>query len=574
LREADVAQRRALALKPDLFPAQLASAQVLLRSYRYADAETAARKALGLDARSPEAWLMLGEAQLELDRAAEAEQTFRAGLGAQPRDIELYRRLGNLLFIQGRTQELIAHSRHMRQRCPDYFDVHVDLARGLLQAGELAEAADVFAQALALRPQDLGVRDSWLFCCNYLAVLSPQALFEHARAYGQHASAAATAYTQWNCERAPARLRVGVVSGDLRTHPVGYFLESVLGASDRGRIEWFAYATTRANDGLTARLQQQCSSFKVLAGLSAHDCARQIHDDAPHVLIDLAGHTAENRLDAFAWRPAPVQVSWLGYFATTGLAEMDYFLADRVGVPEPARQYFSEEVCYLPDTRLCFSVPEIAPDVAPAPAASKGFVTFGSFQVMRKLNDEVLAVWAEVLHGCARSRLRIQSDGLSDEAVCTAFRARAQRLGIDPARLDLHPSESRTSYLQSHAHVDILLDSFPFPGGTTTCEALWMGVPTVTLAGATLVARQGASLLSAAGLPDWIAESRAEFIELALAKAADIDALQQLRMQLRERVRGSPLFDAPKFARNLDAALWQLWSASPQALLTEGATTG
>ena len=361
LREAEIALRRGLTLKPDHLPAQQALARLSLRGYRYAEAETAARKLLSQDAHSIAAWLILGESLFEQSRAADAEAAFREALRLHPGQTDAYRRLGNMLFLEGRETELSALSRQMRLDAPDYADAAADLARSLLRSGKLAQASEVFAQALELRPDDLALRDSWLFCCNYLAQLPPQELYDQARIYGEIASLAARPFAAWDCAPSTSKLRVGLVSGDLREHPVGYFLERVIANSDPTRIEWIVYATNRASDALSTRLQPQLSGWKVLAGLNDEDAARLIHQDAPHVLIDLAGHTADNRLSVFAWRPAPVQVSWLGYFATTGLPQMDYFLADRIGVPEESRHYFSEQVRYLPDTRLCFSPPEDAP---------------------------------------------------------------------------------------------------------------------------------------------------------------------------------------------------------------------
>jgi predicted O-linked N-acetylglucosamine transferase (SPINDLY family) len=283
------------------------------------------------------------------------------------------------------------------------------------------------------------------------------------------------------------------------------------------------------------------------------------------VLIDLAGHTAHNRLPVFACRPAPVQVTWLGYFASTGLAEIDYLLADAVGVPPEHQGHFTETVWYLPVTRLCFSVPAGAPAVAPLPALRNGAVTFGSFQNLAKLNDDVLALWARVLHALPSSRLRVQHKRLLDHVVAETLLRRLQQIGIAADRISLQGPMPRHEYLAAHGEVDLILDTFPFPGGTTTCEALYMGVPTVTLAGDRMIGLQGASLLTAAGLGDWVAHDPQRFVELAVARATDLDALAQLRACLRDRVLASPLFDAPRFAGHFEAALWAMWQRSAAA---------
>ena len=557
-RESELAIRRALALDARQPAWLLAYAAALMRLYRYADAEAATRHALALQPTEPAAFIALGEALLEQDRAGEAERAFRDALQLKPDSVDAYRRLGQLLFLQGREIELCTLARQILAATPDYFDAQVDLARSLLRSGDLNAAAAAFGRALQLRPADLPTRESWLFCTNYLAELRPAELLAEAREYGRRASALARPYGQWNCP-AVTPLRIGLVSGDLREHPVGYFLEPLLANSDPARIQFLAYPTNRSSDGLSERLQARCAGWKSLAGLSDEDCARLIHADAPHILIDLAGHSADNRLSMFAWRPAPLQLSWLGYFATTGLDQMDYFLADETGVPEAARQFFGEEIAYLPDTRLCFSPPQDAPAIADTPALRNGYVTFGSFQATRKLNDAVLAAWARILAEVPEARLRIQSDSVGDAQGRAAFEHRASAQGIDLARLQLHATAARAQYLRAHAEVDILLDSFPFPGGTTTCEALWMGVPTLTLAGETLVARQGASLLGAAGLADWIVSDVDAYVRQTGDRAADVAGLQSLRLRLREQVRVSPLFDAKRFARAFETLLENLW---------------
>ena len=335
----------------------------------------------------------------------------------------------------------------------------------------------------------------------------------------------------------------------------------MLAHSDPERIEWFAYSTVAMTDKLSERLQHRVERWTVLSGMGAKDCAQLIYDDAVHLLLDLSGHTAHNMLPTFAWRPAPVQASWLGYFATTGLAEMDYFIADSVGVPTRQRAYFTETVWNLPDTRLCFTPPEDAPKVSPTPALSKNYVTFGCFQRLPKITDETLRSWSRILESCKDSRLRIQSEGLDQEPQKDDFLERAALLGIPKTRLELAGKEPRADYLARHAEIDIILDCFPFSGGATTCEALWMGVPTVTLAGATLVSRQGASLLSAAGLDDWVATTAEGFVELAIEKASDLHSLEELRATLREQVLSSPLYDGERFANHLADALHGMWDA-------------
>jgi predicted O-linked N-acetylglucosamine transferase (SPINDLY family) len=404
-----------------------------------------------------------------------------------------------------------------------------------------------------------------LFTLNYSANHSPEVCLDEARKYGQTVSEKVDIrFTSWQCADKPDRLRVGMVSGDLRNHPVGYFLESLLAELNPARIDLVAYPTDAYSDALTARIQPNFSMWKPLVGMNDKDAANLIHADGVHVLLDLSGHSRHGRLPVFAWKPAPVQAAWLGYFATTGVAEVDYLLADPVGVPNDHQKNFTEKIWYLPETRLCFSPPATDLPVAPLPALKSGYTTFGCFQNMAKVDDNVLAVWSEILAALPETRLRWQCYQLGDPAIAKQLVPRLQKQGINPEQVTLHGSTSREAYLAAHSEVDMILDSFPYPGGTTTCEALWMGVPTLTLAGDTLLARQGASLMTAAGLEDWIATSKKDYINHAVALASDMHQLSVLRARLREQVRTSPLFDAPRFARNFEDALWGMWQATKE----------
>ncbi len=299
--------------------------------------------------------------------------------------------------------------------------------------------------------------------------------------------------------------------------------------------------------------------------MSDEAAARKIHDDGIHILIDLAGFTSHHRLPVFAWKPAPVQVSWLGYLASTGMPGMDFVLASQVSVPESHQQHFSEKVWYLPDTANCLTPPTPSARLAltPPPAIRNGYITFGSFQSLIKINDDVLTLWGQLFQALPQARLRFHSKQMNIPASREQFLQRLGHHGIPPERVMIEGLiPSWEDYLATHSEVDIILDSFPYTGITTTCEALWMGVPTVTLAGNTMLARQGASLLTCAGLEEWIANTEEDYIALAVAHASDVTRLAQLRSGLRQKVLASPLFDAPRFARNLEAALQGMWRHS------------
>jgi protein O-GlcNAc transferase len=277
------------------------------------------------------------------------------------------------------------------------------------------------------------------------------------------------------------------------------------------------------------------------------------------VLLDLSGHTAKNRLPMFAWKPAPVQVSWLGYFASTGVAEMDYVIGDAHIAPARDECHFSESICRLPDSYLCFTPPNVAVEPGPLPALGNTQVTFGCFNKLTKMNNAVVALWARVLLAVPHSRLFLKTTQLKDAAICEVTRQEFAAHGIATDRLILEGSSPRAELLAAYQRVDIALDPFPYPGGTTSVEALWMGVPVLTKRGDRFLSHMGESILHNAGLADWIADDDDDYVAKAVAHTADLSRLAALRAGLRQQVLASPLFEAKQFARNFEAAMWGMW---------------
>lgn len=432
--------------------------------------------------------------------------------------------------------------------------------------GQLDQALVSIRRALEIDPDYAMAYDNLLFIHNYLGDRPPSAMLEEARYYGAVVAKTASPYSAWPNPTEPDRcLRVGMVSGDLCNHPVGYFLVGVLEAltlQAANRIELFGYANRSSDDETGNRIRACCRGWHSVIGLPDNTLAQLIHEDGIDILIDLAGHTAHNRLPVFAWKPAPIQVSWLGYFATTGVAEMDYFIADPWTLPDSEEMYFSERIWRLPETRLCFTPPEAEVEVGPLPALSAGHVTFGCFNNLTKMSDAVVALWSRVLANVPNSHLFLKSQQIREVSVRKDIAKRFAAHGIDASRLLLDEYVPRANYLAAYQQVDIGLDPFPYPGGTTTVEALWMGVPVLTLAGERFLSRQGVGLLMNAGLPEWVASSPDDYVARAVAHAGNLERLSAQRNDLRQQVMASPIFDAKRFALHFEAALrgmWQEW---------------
>jgi predicted O-linked N-acetylglucosamine transferase (SPINDLY family) len=501
-------------------------------------------------------------------KKAEARKVIEQGLARYPGSAEFHCFLGNLYVDEKKYDLAIPCYQRALQIQPDYIVALSYLGHSFIEQGNIDQAIACYRKALAIDPDSIDAHTGLLFFLSFQSSCSPEQYLAEARRNGSKVSAGAQPYTSWSARPADGDilpLRVGLVSGDFRTHPVGYFLETVLAHLDPAKVELVAYNTQPKEDDLTARLKPCFSAWNSIAELSDEAAARKIHDDGIHILVDLSGHTTHNRLPVFAWKPAPVQVSWLGYLASTGMPGMDFILATPVSVPESHRQHFTEKVWYLPETANCLTPPVASPKLAitPPPSIRNGYITFGSFQNLPKISDEVLAVWGEIFRALPQARLRFHSKPMSVASTRKQFQQRLDLHGIPPDRVVLEGAiDSREDYLATHAEVDIILDSFPYTGITTTCEALWMGVPTITLAGDTMLSRQGASLLTCAGLNDWIANSKAEYIALAIAHAYDVERLAKLRSGLRQQVLASPLFNAPRFALNLETALQEMWQHS------------
>jgi predicted O-linked N-acetylglucosamine transferase (SPINDLY family) len=359
-------------------------------------------------------------------------------------------------------------------------------------------------------------------------------------------------------------LRLGYVGADLRRNPVGYFLEAVLANHDPSQVEVFLFANQAVNDDLTDRLVQHAQHWRKVIGFGDDALAKIIRDDQIDILIDLSGHTGKHRLLTFARKPAPIQATWMGYFATTGMAAIDYILADRFVIPPQEESQYVERVLRLPESYLCFTPPDVSFDkrpleVGPLPAKSRGYVTFGCFNNLTKITLDVLKVWAQILKAVPDSRLFLKYKPLADAGTRDYFRNRLSDLGIDPHRIRLEASSPRGELLAAYNQVDIGLDPFPFNGGTTTAEALWMGVPVVTLRGDRFVSHVGETFLTTAGQADLVTNTADEYIARTVALASDLPALAVRRARLRAELLGSPLCDGATFTRGLEAALRDAW---------------
>ncbi|HUN41277.1 MAG TPA: tetratricopeptide repeat protein [Acetobacteraceae bacterium] len=557
--------RRALALDPGLVTAMGNLGNTLMDLGRAAEAESVLIRAVE---QAPHlAWLRrsLALALLARNNAADAETHLRQALALAPNDPEAHETLGALLSQSGRPVEGERHHRAALPALPDKARCLSNLAVALQMQGRHAETEKCYRQALTLRPDYASGHGNLLFALNYRDDLTPEAIYAEYRSWdAQHAQKLAQAVPPIPADRMPGRrLRLGYVSPDFRHHAVALFAEPLLAAHDRRQVEVFCYAEVAVADDTTARFRQLADQWRPTSGISDDAMAAIIRADRIDVLIDLAGHTAANRLLVFARKPAPVQIEYiLGHGYTSGMSAMDAFLADDVLAPPEADALFSEHLIRLPRIPLAYRPPADMPSVAPAPAAAAGTLTFGYFGRPERLNEHVVAAWSRILAGVPGSRLVLNSRNFAEAAFRDLFAARFAAYGTANDRLLMVASAPQPRTWAAYGAIDIALDPFPHNAGTTTIEALWLGVPVVTLAGRPTVGRFGASILHAAGLDDWVTEDVDAYVARAVSAASNIDALAELRGELRPRLAASPLLDATGLAQAVETACRALWNAA------------
>ncbi|WP_175672205.1 tetratricopeptide repeat protein [Burkholderia ambifaria] len=553
---------RACEIDPGYAPAWCRLGELRCQQGEYEESLRLCRHAIELDPELADAYNFLGLAYHNLDRMAASELSHRHAIDLNPDDADAHHNLAAALFRLDKLDEAMSEYRIAQELGVDPVKIQLTLGDILWAKRDFAGAVAAFREAVEHDPHRAYAR--LLFNMSSSPAFAPEEWVVDAQRYGDYLARDARLLSHDREQRArQARgrpLRVGFVSGDLRQHPVGIFLESVLAHLDRTRIEPHAYVTFVVEDDVTTRLKSGFASWKKLTCLNRDQAARMIHDDGIDVLVDLAGHTNWSGLPVFAHRPAPVQASWLGFFATTGCRTIDYFIGDPHTLPADEAHHFVEQPWHLPDSYLCFTPPAYDVAVGPLPMATNGGVTFGCFGKLTKISDDVIALWSRLLHALPDARLMLKAHELGASDLNRATLERFARHGIGAQQLILEGGSPRAEYFNAYNRIDIALSPFPYPGGTTTAEALWMGVPVIGMKGGRFVTHICESLLHAAGMGDWIAADEDAYLAKAIAFARDRDALAALRATLRERTLASPLCDAARFARNLEDAFHGMWA--------------
>jgi predicted O-linked N-acetylglucosamine transferase (SPINDLY family) len=532
-----------------------------------AEAVAAYQQALHYRPDSVETLTNLGTALKDLGRLDDAVACFRQVLSLRPDYADGHNSLGNTLLEQSQHDAAEASYRRALQLRPDYAEAHNNLGNACADQGKVQEALACYREALRLKRTYASAHSNLLLHMNYLPGLDPAEVFaEHRRWESLHGQPRGECRPHANNRDPDRRLRVGYVTPDLNRHPVArFFVEPILAHHDPAIVETICYA--EVPDAMAERVRSLAGEWRSVRGLTDAQVADQVRSDAIDILVDLAGHTVNSRLKVFTYKAAPVQVTALGYPNTTGLSTMDYRLTDAIADPpgEPVR--YTEELVRLPGVFCCYAPQEGVPAVAPSPAERNGFVTFGSPHHLAKLHAGVLDLWCAILRALPTARLLLFRHTLRG-AIREKLERQFANRGIAGARIELrHATDMSQGFLGFYGAVDITLDAFPWSGHTSACDSLWMGVPLLTLRGTHHAGRMAASVLSAIGLTEWIADRPEDYLAKAQAWAGDRPALARLRGRLRERVRHSPLCDGRTYTRGLESAyraMWRRWCSAGQ----------
>ena len=494
-----------------------------------------------------------------IGRMPEAEEWYKEILRRNPH-WAVYNELANIMEKQQRRSEEMEYRKKALELNPVSGVVLNNYGMHLVRIGRSGEGMKLLEKAIDRTQGNPVVHSNYVFFLHYLPDVDPQKLFEEHKEWARRQAPMKLARTEYpNLPDPHRRLRIGYVSPDFKSHSVAYFFEILLDEQNRNQIESFGYSNVEAPDHVTRRIKSKLDHFRNIWGLSDQAVVDMIRKDKIDILVDLAGHTGHNRLPMMAYKPAPIQVTYCGYPDTTGMQQIDYRLTDELSDPPGSERFHTEELVYLPDGFLSYRPPEFAPPIGPLPAKKNGYITFGSFNNNCKINSSIITIWAEILKANQNAKFIIKFKGGDDKLITDYYLGEFEKRQVNPERIKMYGGLPALDHLNLYNSVDIALDTFPYNGTTTTFEALWMGVPVISLVGNHHMSRVGLSILSRFGMQFLAAETPVQYLIRATALAAKIDELAQMRTIMRKTMAGSCLCNTEKFVDNVETAFRQMW---------------
>jgi predicted O-linked N-acetylglucosamine transferase (SPINDLY family) len=474
----------------------------------------------------------------------------------------VYNELGYICQCMGQLSQAIKYQTKAVEADDNNAQLLANLAKMLMVTGKIQEGIKLFRQAVETEPTNAEMHSNFLFNLHYLPKLDPQMLFEEHKRWGRiHAPASLAKVFHSNAPDPDRRLRIGYISPDFCMHSVAYTFEPLLDGHNRDVVEVFGYGNVKMSGTVTERLKQKFDHYRNIYGMDDESVVGLIEEDQVDILVNLGGHVSNNRLLVMAYKPAPIQVDYLGA-NTTGMQAIDYRLTDTLTDPTGSQKFYTEELVFLPKGYICYRPHDSASPVVSSPALRKGYITFGSFNNSSKVNPFTIALWAEVLKANSKSRLLLKFGGGADNQMREYYFRQFEQLGISRDRVAIYGWKLPDEHLKMYGEVDIALDTYPYNGGITTSEGLWMGVPVISLVGKCSVSRAGLVILSYLGLELFTASTPEEYVAKATALAGNLEALEKIRASMRERMVASVLFDAKGLAHRVETAyrkMWQQW---------------
>ena len=503
----------------------------------------------------------LGVVFVELGEVQKAISCYQKAISIQPNYADAHYNLGNVLDKLNKHQEAIICYEKVIQINPNYVAAHYNQGNALKELGEFKKAISCYQKAINSKHNYAPAYNNMLFTLLYMEKTDSKYYLSKTKEFRSSLKPINDDLLlkyQFNIK--PKKLRIGFVSGDFREHPVGFFLLDTLNHLKNNDLELIAYSNSQIKDSLSIKLKSHFTIWHEIASQSNMDVINKIRKDGIHVLVDLSGHSEKNRLPIFINKPAPVQVSWVGYPGSTGIPEIDYLIGDPFVTPENMNGHFTEKIFRLPNIWVCFTAPDFDVQISDLPVIKNGYVTFGSFNHLSKINDEVISLWSKILKSIPKSKIFLKTKQLNNSYLKEKIISQFKENGINLNSIILEGSSSRSKLLNSYNKVDIALDPFPYSGGVTSLEAIWMGVPVLTKKGFRFVSHTTESINHNSGMSDWVANDENEYVKKAIKFSTNLELLTGINKSLRQVALESPLFNSTLFAKQLNNAFWEMWN--------------
>ncbi len=561
INEAIENYNKAITLKNNFAEAYNNLGNAVKENYKFKEALVYFDKAIKIKPDYAEAYFNIASTKEILKNKDEAVNYYNQAISIRPNFIEAYNELGNILSELSRFDESLSCYKKAIKINPEYEKTYNNLGNLLSDLGNHDEATKAYNQAIKIKPNYTKAYSNLLMNFNYKLDLDTELYLDEAKKFGLNCKYIKKSLPiKYKCKKKPEKLKLGLVSADFGNHPGGFFSLSTLRELNKKNFDLFGYPTIDRNDEFSLHFKPLFKKWSPISKKKDEDVAKEIFDDGIHILMDLQGHSADNRLPLFFYKAAPIQISWLSQ-GTLGIPEIDYLIGSPLLTPPKEEKHFMEKILRLPEITQCFTPPDFEVKINTLPAIKNKYITFGCTNKLTKINDDVIALWSKILSSLKNAKIILKNKAFDNETTVKNTLARFKKNNIEENRIIMKgESKNRKELLKTYNEIDISLDPYPFQGNTSTCESVWMGVPVIVLKGNRFMFHFGESINSNLNMSDWIAKDREDYVYKALKFSSDINSLSKLRYELREKALKTPVFDAPRFTKHLSKGLWDVWN--------------